>query len=98
MSIDLSKEEALTLAQAAARLPGRKGQHPHPATVGRWCERGIRGVRLESIAVGGTVFTSAEALGRFLARLNPARGKRSKSEKRRERDEATARKLAELGL
>jgi hypothetical protein len=36
----------------------------------RWAARGIRGVRLEVVRVGGTTWTSVEALGRFFAALN----------------------------
>lgn len=44
------------------------------ATLYRWGQRGLSGVRLEAISVGGTVCTSREALQRFVERLCAARG------------------------
>jgi hypothetical protein len=68
--IDLSREELLTLAQAGrVRPPGRKGRPLHPSTIYRWISRGLRGVRLEAIRLGGTLYTSREALQRFAERL-----------------------------
>jgi hypothetical protein len=69
-------EEALSLAQAAHRLPSlRKGKSPHPATVYRWATDGRRSrsgklVRLEVKLIGGTNCTSIQALSRFFDRLN----------------------------
>ncbi len=61
MSIDLSTERLVSLTEAAALLPGR----PHLATLWRWCTRGVRGRRLESLEIGGRRYTSLEALQRF---------------------------------
>ena len=60
---------------AAARLPCRRaGKRPHVATVYRWAKRGLRGVVLETLQVGGTLCTSHEALQRFFEALTaPAR-------------------------
>ncbi len=66
-------EEILTLRHAAQRLPRRRsGRRPHPATLYRWATDGLRGVRLETIQVGGTTCTSIEALQRFFERLGKA--------------------------
>lgn len=62
MSIDISAESLLTVAEAAKTLPGR----PHVATVWRWIYKGCRGVKLATICVGGRRFTSKEALERFV--------------------------------
>jgi len=68
--IDVTKEKLVTLARAASRLPRRrKGKRPHPSTLFRWASRGLRGVRLETLSVGGTTCTSAAALQRFFQRL-----------------------------
>lgn len=69
-------EEVLTFREATRRLPRRSsGRHPHPATLYRWATEGLRGVRLETIQVGGTLCTSIEALQRFFEQLgNEARG------------------------
>ena len=59
--IDVTSEKLLTLPEAAALLPGR----PSVATLWRWRTRGAHGRRLESLVLGGKVFTSAEAIQRF---------------------------------
>lgn len=72
--IDLSNETVLSLTEAARHLPtGRNGKQVHRATVFRWAQRGVRGVRLETIQIGGTKCTSFEALQRFCERLADSR-------------------------
>lgn len=65
MQIDLARESLLTLSAAATMLPGR----PHISTMHRWRLRGVRGVRLETILVGGRRYTSWQALERFAASI-----------------------------
>ncbi len=47
--------------------------NPSPATLWRWAFRGVDGVKLESFKIGGRRYTTAEALDRFVARLNGPR-------------------------
>jgi len=69
--IDTQTEELLSLAEAAKLLPRRRaGKRPHVSCLYRWTAGGCRGVRLESVQVGGTRCTSREALSRFFARLS----------------------------
>ncbi len=69
--IDLTTETTLSLTEATKHLPRRRaGKRPHVATLYRWAQRGLRGVRLETIQVGGTLCTSLEALQRFCDRLS----------------------------
>jgi hypothetical protein len=69
--IDIFGEELLTLSQAARSRPGsRNGRPTHPSTPYRWAVRGIRGHRLEVVRIGGTLYTSRQALQRFVERLN----------------------------
>jgi hypothetical protein len=63
--IDLQTETLVPLTQAGARLPHR----PHGSTLRRWAYRGVAGVVLETVKLGGRRFTSAEALRRFADRL-----------------------------
>jgi hypothetical protein len=73
--IDLNRERVLPLERASKLriLPRRrKNKRPHPATLYRWAQRGCRGVRLETIRVGGTLCTSVEAIQRFCNRLSQA--------------------------
>ena len=44
----------------------RNGRKPHVATLWRWANRGRRGVRLETVMIGGQRCTSHEALQRFI--------------------------------
>lgn len=71
----IDAEETLTLAQAAARLPRVAGKVRSVASVRAWIagtRAGGRVVRLEAVRVGRQWFTSAEAIGRFLAASSPA--------------------------
>ena len=68
--IDISREQLISLAQAAKLRPcGRRGRPLHPSTMYRWISRGIRGIRLEATRFGGTFYTSREAMQRFADRL-----------------------------
>jgi hypothetical protein len=71
MPIDPLTETVIPFAEAARRLPRlRAGRPVNDATLWRWASSGLRGVRLETLRVGGTTCTSAEALRRFFAALN----------------------------
>lgn len=56
----------ITLSQAAQELPGQ----PHLVTLHRWATRGIKGVKLGTIRVGGRRLTTKEDIDLFLSRLN----------------------------
>jgi hypothetical protein len=62
----LLTEQLRLLTRASPEVPG----NPHVSTLIRWAHHGIRGVKLETVMVGGRRFTSVEAVHRFLARLN----------------------------
>lgn len=66
--IDPTTESLLSLTEAAQTLPGR----PNVTTVWRWRNRGVRGVTLETVCIGGRRFTSREALARFCAATTAA--------------------------
>jgi len=67
--ISLQDENLISLAAAPAEVPGR----PHSATLQRWRLKGLCGVKLETVLVGGRRFTSREALERFFNRVTAAR-------------------------
>ena len=71
--MDINKEPLLKLTQAARLVPP---EGTHVNTLRRWINKGLKGVRLESVAIGGNIFTSEEALHRFLAEVNARRGER----------------------
>ena len=66
--IDVTKEELLTFNKARDAFPG--GRRPALATLHRWRLHGIRGVRLETTQIGGSRFTSRQAIVRFLKTQN----------------------------
>jgi transposase len=56
--------ERISLPALAARLG------VHPATVFRWVRRGVRGVRLQTVRIGGQTVVTPENLATFLEELN----------------------------
>ena len=68
MSIDAQSESLLTLCEARTAFPG--GKRLALATLHRWRLRGVRGVRLETILIGGLRYTSGEAINRFIIAQN----------------------------
>jgi hypothetical protein len=96
--IDLDSESVLPLADVPAVVPpGRNGRRPHVSVIYRWVQRGLRGIRLEAVQVGGHRVTSREALNRFFAALSDRAGLaqgnpaiRSPARRDREYDRAVA--------
>lgn len=64
MAIDVEAETLVPIGAVPGLVPGRR---VNLSTVWRWCLKGVRGRRLESVAVGGRRYTSREALTRFFA-------------------------------
>ena len=96
--IDFHSEQVICLREAAEWLPKRSGKRPHIATLYRWAKHGVRGVRLETVKVGGRVCTSVEALGRFIEETNPAGGPVDLAGKAEERRQRTRKLLDDAGL
>ena len=68
--IALTQEKIIPLRDVPKHLPPRpNGKKLHISACYRWIGPGIRGIRLESIKVGGTTCTSLEAIQRFSERL-----------------------------
>jgi hypothetical protein len=66
------KEKVLSLAEATKYIPpSRNGRKTHLSTILRWVLRGVNGVRLEAVRLGGRWVTSKEALQRFAERSTP---------------------------
>jgi hypothetical protein len=64
----LDNEDLVVLAKAAAWIADRTGgRRPNISTLHRWATRGVRGVKLETVAVGHVRYTSIEAVRRFLS-------------------------------
>ena len=66
-----SETETLILPKDICRMfPGRSGNGISLSTVWRWMLHGRRRQKLDSLIVGGTRYTSREAVQRFVAGLN----------------------------
>ena len=66
MAGDILSEQRLTLSQAA-RVIG-----VHTATVHRWHLKGVNGVKLSTVVIGGLRWTSRERLDDFIAATTAA--------------------------
>jgi len=72
--IDTIAEKPIPLDQIPPEaIPGRGGNPVHQVTLSLWYRRGVRGVRLETIMIGGRRCTSIEALNRFYQAVSQAR-------------------------
>jgi hypothetical protein len=60
-------EQVMTFAEAAGWLERRFGRRPNIASIWRWATKGIRGIRLATIALGRFRYTTESALERFIA-------------------------------
>ena len=60
--MDLLAEDLMSLAEAAALV------NVHVATIHRYRSRGLGGVYLETLRIGGKIVTSRQALTRFIER------------------------------
>lgn len=69
--LSIQNDDLISLNDACRLLPKRRGgKRPHVATLFRWASVGCRGIRLETVQIGGTKCTSRAALDRFFARLS----------------------------
>jgi hypothetical protein len=100
VSIDPFTEGTIPFSEAARRLPRmRNGRPVSPATLWRWASHGLRGVRLETVRVGGTTCTSLEALRRFFERIGSNVGDPPiTAQPSTQRAEAAAAELNRIGI
>lgn len=68
MSIDTALETLLTFEDSRTAFPGDR--RLSLATLHRWRLNGVRGVKLETILIGGLRYTSKEAIERFIQAQN----------------------------
>jgi Protein of unknown function (DUF1580) len=99
----LLDEPPLSLAEAARLLPKR----PNPATLWRWRKKGVRGVRLQTILIGGRRYVTRAALQQFIEAVTAAASasaepslpsKPLSADQRRMRSDETRRRLKREGL
>ena len=110
--LDITKETPISLTEATKILPPIDGRRLHVSSVWRWARKGIGGITLEYVRVGGRVCTSAEAISRFVNALaaldgvpaartpvpqSPATRKRSASQRAKDIQRAEG-ELAKAGI
>ena len=87
MSTELLTETLVSLAKAAREeVPTR----PHHSTVWRWSKKGIKGVKLETVVIGGFTYTTREAVARCCERINEPAAPAPQPRTRREEKAAIA--------
>ena len=100
MKIDPFADDIVKLSEAPGILPrGAKGRKVHVSTIWRWSSRGIRGIKLATVRVGGMIFTSREALRNFFDQLNNSETlELDKPVRRRRRATRVKQRLKDKGL
>ncbi len=69
--IDLATEEIISLAEACSLVPGSSpGKRLHISTIYRWTETGARGVKLQTVQVGGKRCTTRAFINQFIEELS----------------------------
>ena len=81
------------LSQLARRLPRK----PSPATLWRWHKKGVKGVRLEVVSVGGRTYTTEAAFREFVRRQTEVTAA-APAEIPAERPPALVRRMEKAGL
>ena len=62
----IMSENIVSLSEARAALHEVTGKRPDKSTLHRWIHRGVGGVKLEAVRMGYQIFTSHEAITRFI--------------------------------
>lgn len=100
MTIDITHDQLLDFGSAAKLLPSES--RPSYTTWWRWCRRGIRGVKLETVLLGGRRFTTADAMKTFVTALTSGgsghRPTTSEPRLARRSDRGTETELRMLGI
>lgn len=99
MAIDTALETLVSFGDSRTAFPGDR--RLSLATLHRWRLHGVRGVRLETILVGGLRYTSREAIERFIAAQNEADAPSAPvitPAQRRRQSEAARAALEEIGV
>ncbi len=92
-----SLRDAMPLSRASDYIPG----NPHAATLWRWVSKGVRGVKLAVVRVGGRTMVTPEAIETFLNRLNAVEETQAPvitPRQRRQQSETARKELAAIGI
>ena len=76
--IDSTRETLILLSDVPPHLPERRGgKRPHVSCIYRWAQCGCRGVKLETLQIGGTSCTSLEAASAVLRSVDRGSNRRA---------------------
>lgn len=97
MSIDIQTEKLISLGEACREVPPNGVS---TATMARWIQRGVRGVQLETVFIGGRRLTSREAIQRFIDAQNTPVSTTAAitAKQRRKQSEAARAELEKIGV
>ena len=70
MQTDISPERPITFNEAADLLPKRA--RPSYSTWWRWWKKGVKGIRLSTVVVGGRRYTTARAVQDWITKVTAA--------------------------
>lgn len=85
--------DLLKLSEVSRLVPG----HPHPSTIWRWRRKGIGGVKLRTVRIGGRSYVQRHALEEFIQAMTRA-ADGPEAPPLGERSEETRARLAAAGL
>lgn len=69
--IDLRTESLIRLEDVRQHIPsGRRGKQLSKSVPFRWASKGVKGIVLETVKVGGARYTTLDALHRFIQHIN----------------------------
>ena len=74
--IDTFNEDIISIDDADKHVARLSRKKRNRAKIIRWANRGVAGVRLRTISIGGEIFTSKQALNEFLNESRLAKQKR----------------------
>lgn len=73
MAIDVHNDKLVELRAVPKLLEKQIGKRLNISTLYRWQSRGVAGIKLETVAIGGARFTTLDALNTFFAASTLAR-------------------------
>lgn len=68
--VDLLRDRLLALRSLCTWHKGRTGESLHRSVPYRWAQIGVGGIRLPTVRLGGTRYTSEEAIAWWTAAIN----------------------------
>ena len=98
MSIDTERETLVSFSDARSSF--RDGRRKSLATLHRYRLKGVRGVKLETVLIGGLRYTSLEAIDRMIAAQNAVDAPVAAitATQRRKQSEAARTELERIGV